>query len=147
MTTSSTPMLLSNETFVTSTTEFPVSSLKVWPWAGVLIFVCSSYIRNLCNVYHGMVQGQTNQMKATPVIYMHVIYSYNSRVDWLASTPFRRKHPVPVSVVNACLETVHAKRLFRTKDVLRLLGSLILTVANVLIIASWLCYAGVQEWT
>ena len=46
-------------------------------------------------------------MKATPVIYMHVIYSYNSRVDWLASTPFRRKHPV--SVVNACLETVHAK--------------------------------------
>jgi len=41
----STPMLLSNETFVTSTTEFPVSSLKVWPWAGFLIFVCSSYIQ------------------------------------------------------------------------------------------------------
>ena len=36
MTTTSTPMLLSNETFVTSTTEFPVSSLKIWPRAGFL---------------------------------------------------------------------------------------------------------------
>ena len=54
-----------------------------------------------------MVQGQTNQMKGTPVIYMHVIYSYNSHFDWLASTPFCRKHPV--SVVNVGLEIVHAK--------------------------------------
>ena len=36
VTTTSTPMLLSNETFVTSTTEFPVSSLKIWPRAGFL---------------------------------------------------------------------------------------------------------------
>jgi len=76
------------------------------------------------------------------VIYMHVIYSYNSHFDWLASTPFRRKHPV--SVVNACLELC-MRRLFRMKGVHPLLGSLILIAANVFIIASWLCYAGMPE--
>ena len=54
-----------------------------------------------------MAQGQTNHVKATPVIYMHIIYNYSSHFDWLVSSPFHRK--CPVSVVNVCLETVHAK--------------------------------------
>jgi len=52
-------------------------------------------------------QGQTNQMKATPAIYVHVIYSCNSHFHWLASTPSCRRRPV--SIVNTCLDTVHAK--------------------------------------
>ena len=38
---------------------------------------------------------------------VQVIYSYSSHFDWLVSSPFHRK--CPVSVVNVCLEIVHAK--------------------------------------
>ena len=60
-----------------------------------------------------MAQGQTNHVKATPVIYMHIIYSYSFHFDWLVSSPFHRK--CPVSVVNACLETVHVKTVSHIK--------------------------------
>jgi len=106
-----------------------------------LVSYCSSYIRNLCNFYHIMVQGQTNHVKPTPVIYMHIIYSYSSHFDWLVSLPFHRKCQFQLSMraSKLCMW-----RLFRMKGVLRLLGSLILKVANV---ALWLCYADMPEWT
>jgi len=92
-----------------------------------LIFVCSSYIRNS----RAMALGRTNQMRTAPAINVYVICSYNSHFNWLASVPFRRK--CQVSVDNACLETVHAMT--------------VSNVANVVIIASWLCFAGMPEWT
>ena len=68
-------------------------------------------------------------MRTAPAINVYVIYSYNSHFNWLASVPFRRK--CQVSVDNACLETVHAMT--------------VSNVANVVIIASWLCFAGMPE--
>ena len=34
----------------------------------------------LCNDYRGMAQVQTNQMKATPAIYVPTLYDYNSHL-------------------------------------------------------------------
>jgi len=34
----------------------------------------------LCDDYHGMAQVQTNQMKATPAIYVPTLYDYNSHL-------------------------------------------------------------------
>ena len=84
----STPMLLSNETFVTSTTELPVSSLKVWPQAGFLIFACSSYIRNLYATF------ATEWRRDKPIKWeLHLRFtclsftvSYNSHFQWHSYT-------------------------------------------------------------